>query len=136
MKKLTVVAERTGTGYSAYIPDVPGIITTGDTYDEIKKNIREALELYWEGENENDLPYAVLMAKHNNFDIELQVDMQDLFDHFEGVLTKAGLAKITGLNQSLISQYASGLKNPSEKQAKKIEAALHNLADQLRAIRL
>jgi predicted RNase H-like HicB family nuclease len=136
MKKLTVIAERTDTGYSAYVPDVPGIITTGDTYDEIKNNVREALELYWEGENESNLSDAVLMAKHHGFDIELQVDMQDLFDHFDGVLTKAGLAKITGLNQSLISQYASGLKNPSEKQAKKIEAALHNLADKLRAVRL
>jgi hypothetical protein len=94
------------------------------------------MELYWEGENESDLPDTVLMAKHHGFEIELQVDLQDLFDHFEGVLTKAGLAKITGLNQSLISQYASGLKNPSEKQAKKIEAALHGLADQLRAVRL
>ena len=136
MEKIAVVVEKTEMGYSAYVPEIPGIITVGDTYNDIKRNIQEALELYWEGEDENVLPKAVLNAKRNGFEVELQVDMQELFNHFEGILTKSGLAKITGLNQSLVSQYALGLKKPSVKQAKKIESALHNLADQLWAVRL
>jgi predicted RNase H-like HicB family nuclease len=34
--------------YSAYVPDLPGCITTGRTIEEIKRNMQEALELHIE----------------------------------------------------------------------------------------
>lgn len=48
--KLTyaVVYERTPNNYSAYAPDVPGCISTGDTWEEIQDNIREALTYHLE----------------------------------------------------------------------------------------
>ena len=48
--KLTyaVVYERTPNNYSAYAPDVPGCISTGDTWEEIQGNIREALTYHLE----------------------------------------------------------------------------------------
>ena len=48
--KLTyaVVYERTPNNYSAYAPDVPGCISTGDTWEEIRDNIREALTYHLE----------------------------------------------------------------------------------------
>jgi len=48
MKYLTVI-EETSTGYSAYSPDVPGCIATGETKDEIERNIKEAIEFHLEG---------------------------------------------------------------------------------------
>lgn len=41
-----VVVEPTETGYSAYLPDVPGCIATGGNQDEVMRNIRAALGLY------------------------------------------------------------------------------------------
>jgi len=32
---------------SAYVPDLPGCITTGRTVEEIEQNIREAIEGLW-----------------------------------------------------------------------------------------
>ncbi len=43
-----------------------------------------------------------------------------------------GKAKYAGMNATLLRQYAAGVKNPSLEQAKKIEKALHILADELR----
>ena len=43
-----VVYERTPNNYSAYAPDVPGCISTGDTWEEIQGNIREALTYHLE----------------------------------------------------------------------------------------
>jgi predicted RNase H-like HicB family nuclease len=43
-----VVIEKTGTGYSAYSPDVPGCAAVGDTEDEIRRNFQEALESHFE----------------------------------------------------------------------------------------
>ena len=44
--KYAVVIEKTETGFSAYIPDLPGCVTVGRTRDELARNIREAIELY------------------------------------------------------------------------------------------
>jgi len=47
--KYTVIIEKTRTGYSAYLPDVPGCIATGRTEQAVRKNIAEALEFHFEG---------------------------------------------------------------------------------------
>ena len=38
-----VVYEKTSTGYSAYVPDLPGCITTGPTLTDTKKSMQEAI---------------------------------------------------------------------------------------------
>jgi predicted RNase H-like HicB family nuclease len=38
-----VVYEKTPTGYSAYVPDLPGCITTGPTLPDTKRNMQEAI---------------------------------------------------------------------------------------------
>lgn len=44
--RYAVVIEKTDTGYSAYVPDLPGCVSVGDTRQEMDRNIREAIELY------------------------------------------------------------------------------------------
>jgi predicted RNase H-like HicB family nuclease len=56
MKKYAVVVEEGPNNYSAHVPDLPGCISTGKTLDEIKANIREAIELHLEGMMEDGLP--------------------------------------------------------------------------------
>lgn len=47
--RYTIIIEDAGTNYSAYVPDLPGCITTGSTIEEIKRNMTEAIELHLEG---------------------------------------------------------------------------------------
>ncbi len=42
-RRYPVVIERTGTGYSAYSPDVSGCMAAGDTEEETRRNFRDAL---------------------------------------------------------------------------------------------
>jgi predicted RNase H-like HicB family nuclease len=49
MKKFAVVVEKGPNNYSAYVPDLPGCISTGTTLAEIESNIREAIEFHIEG---------------------------------------------------------------------------------------
>ncbi len=42
--RYAVIYEKTATGYSAYAPDLPGCIAAGDTLEETKELIREAIE--------------------------------------------------------------------------------------------
>jgi len=46
---VTIVLERTNTGYSAYSPDVLGCIATGPTKKETEQRMVEALEFHFEG---------------------------------------------------------------------------------------
>lgn len=49
MRKYAIVIEQGEHNLSAYVPDLPGCITTGRTVQEIVRNIREAIELHLEG---------------------------------------------------------------------------------------
>jgi predicted RNase H-like HicB family nuclease len=55
MNKYLVIFEKTSTGYSAYVPDLPGCIAAGSTIDETEKNIFEAIQFHIEGLKENKL---------------------------------------------------------------------------------
>jgi predicted RNase H-like HicB family nuclease len=54
--KYAVIYEKTGTGYSAYVPDLPGCITTGPTREEAERLIREAIEFHLAGMREDGEP--------------------------------------------------------------------------------
>jgi predicted RNA binding protein YcfA (HicA-like mRNA interferase family)/predicted RNase H-like HicB family nuclease len=49
MKKYLVVIEETSTGYSAYSPDLEGRAATGQTREEVEKNMQEVIEFHLEG---------------------------------------------------------------------------------------
>ncbi len=42
--------------YSAYVPDLPGCITAGETLDEVEAGIREAIEAWLEESTRRGLP--------------------------------------------------------------------------------
>jgi len=56
MKEYVVVFEWTGSNYSAYVPDLPGCITTGKTLEETERNIKEAIALYIDALREDGTP--------------------------------------------------------------------------------
>jgi predicted RNase H-like HicB family nuclease len=55
MIKYLVIYEKTGTGYSAYIPDLPGCIASGATKKQVEENIYEAIKFHLEGLREEGL---------------------------------------------------------------------------------
>jgi predicted RNase H-like HicB family nuclease len=56
MKRYAVVIEQGPDNLSAYVPDLPGCVTTGKTVEEIERNIREAIALHLEGLREDGVP--------------------------------------------------------------------------------
>ena len=54
--RYAVVIEKTNTGYSAYVPDLPGCVSVGRTRAEMDRNIREAIELYLDELGEQGAP--------------------------------------------------------------------------------
>ncbi len=51
-KRYPFVIERTGTGYSAYSPDVPGCAAVGDSEGEARRNFQGALAAHFQAMRE------------------------------------------------------------------------------------
>lgn len=121
-EKIVIVAEKTDTGFSAYAKDY-GIATTGDDLKEIKENILDAVNLYFEDEGkvitENDL-YIIL-------------DLPQFFEYYK-VINVSALSDRIGINRSLLMQYISGKKSPSPVQTNKILEGVKSLGRELASI--
>jgi predicted RNase H-like HicB family nuclease len=51
-----IVIEKTTNNYSAYVPDLPRCVATGDSVAEVEREIREAIRFHVEGLLEDGLP--------------------------------------------------------------------------------
>lgn len=49
MSRYLIILEETGTGFSAYSPDLPGCAATGATREEVEREMHEAVEFHIEG---------------------------------------------------------------------------------------
>ena len=57
--RYAIVIERAAENFSAYVPDLPGCIATGDTVEEVRAEIREAIALHIQGLKEDGLPVPI-----------------------------------------------------------------------------
>ncbi len=53
--RYAVVIEKAGRNYSAYVPDLPGCVATGDTSEDAEREIREAIKFHLEGLEEDGI---------------------------------------------------------------------------------
>ena len=134
MKTLTVIIERTENNYSAYLQEVDGIVATGKSVEEIKKCIIDSINVLIDECNEfgDTIPEAL----KGEYCLAFKMDVKSLLDFYSKIFTKAGLERITGINQKQLWHYASGLRNPRPEQTVKLESALHKLGEELLAINL
>ena len=54
--RYAIVIENAGSNFSAYVPDLPGCVATGDTIAEVERLIREAIEFHLEGLRQDGTP--------------------------------------------------------------------------------
>ena len=118
-KKIRIIIEKTDTGFSAYSIDYP-IYTTGKSVTDLINNAYEAANLYYEDQEIN--------IAHENLKFEL--DFRQFFLYYK-VLNSKLLADRIGMNATLLSQYVTGHKKPSETQAEKILTGIHQIGQEL-----
>lgn len=126
--KVTVIIERgTDGNYSAYMDTNNlsfGLIGDGksvkETMDDFYNSYEEMKSYYHE--TGKDFPELVFVFKY---------DVPSFLQYYSGVLSLAGLERLTGINQGQLSHYLTGHRKPSQKTVEKIEKKLHNFADEL-----
>jgi predicted RNase H-like HicB family nuclease len=54
--RYAVVIEKAEGNYSAYVPDLPGCVATGETVEAVEAEIRDAIRFHIEGLKSDGLP--------------------------------------------------------------------------------
>lgn len=129
MRKIEAVIEKSANNYSAFLTKHDGCIASGKTLQELKKNLEESLQLHIEGMKEDNEPIPGDLS--GEYKITYTFDVETFLSFYDKVFTRRALSGLTGINESLLSQYASGLKKPRPLQTKKIEVSLHRLGHEL-----
>jgi len=132
MKTLKIVIERSADVFGAYAENAEGIYGGGDTVEEAKQSILDAIQIIKKEFTPENIP-SVLTGE---YEIVYQFDVESLLNYYKGIFTNAALEKITGINQRQLQHYSSGLKKPRQPQLKKIEQGLHQLAAELQSLEL
>lgn len=120
---VNIIKEDKGYGATAKIED-KFIATSGDSFDELKEMIVDAVNLAVE---EEGLQYSFE-------EFGLVYDMESFFSFYKVINAKA-LSKRIGMNQSLLSQYISGIKKPSSKQTGRILHEVQQIGKELSEVK-
>jgi len=119
MRKIEMIVERTNTGYCAYAGKYP-VYTVGQDFPELKANMLEALNLYFEEEKKTI----------TDNDIKVSLDLPQFFEFYKVINAKA-LSQRIGMNQSLLAQYIKGIKKPSAIQTRRILKGVQQVGKEL-----
>ena len=134
MKTVRVFIERGKDGtYGAYMPDDNnlsyGIIGDGDSATAAVADFKAAYEDMKSFFLEEGKPFEEV-------DFVFSYDIPSFLVYYADLISYKGLAKLTGISASQLSQYISGYRTPSPKTTEKIQAALHAFGKELSQLQL
>lgn len=115
-------------GKGKYLP-----VTVGGTVKEVLANLKLLIRDYLAHEGKKNTAWQKIDPA--KIEWELFYDLKGFFVEHD-YLNVTAVAKWAGINPVLLRHYVSGIKYPSETQAKKIEKALHQLAAELKKVNL
>ncbi|GHU80814.1 transcriptional regulator [Bacteroidia bacterium] len=128
METLIATIAKGTEGYGVWIENFPGVYGQGDTVEAAKTNLKEGLDLYIK--YNKDIP-AILK---NEYEWEYCFDVPSFLEYYSKIFSKSALERLTGINQTQFTHYVSGFRKPSKKTTKKLDGAIHNLANELNQI--
>lgn len=131
---LTVIIEHAGNNFSAYVSDVDGIAVSGGSIDDIKSSAIKAIDDYVQTCREFDVEVPEVLQ--SEYEILFEIDVCSFLRIYEKIFTKAGLERLTGINQKQLWHYANGTSKPRPAQRQKIEKGLHRLGNELISLHL
>jgi predicted RNase H-like HicB family nuclease len=132
MRQIHVILEKGNDGYGVSFSEIPNVFGFGETVDEAKADAKAALDFYVQCLNRTRHPIPEILQ--GEYELKFEFDIEALLHHIEGTVTKAALAKASGINASLLSHYGSGLKKPRKMQRDKIVMGIHSLGKELLSV--
>lgn len=134
MKKIEIYIEKAEDGtYWGSSQNLPGGISAfGKSLDELKQNLNLAFVDYLKVAEDLKEDWIAEVKEMQGF--EYQLDITSFFKLLP--IKISAIAEKTGINSSLMRQYATGKANASEERARQIEKAIHELGEDLLSVSL
>ena len=110
------------------------VLVTASTYEGLLCDLREAISEHVEGVTAggDDVPEWL---KSGAYELDIDLGAAALIRRCEQFTTLAAIARATGINQALLTHYATGLKVPREKQRARIVEGLHRIGEALLSLK-
>jgi predicted RNase H-like HicB family nuclease len=129
--KVTVIIEQNSKGrYSAFISDERvkfGVLGEGNTVEETIKDFNIGYEDMKE-------TYLNEGKEFPELEFDFKYDTASFLSSYSNVMSLAGLSRITGLNQGLLSHYVAGRKKPRKETILKIKHSVNEFGRKLSQI--
>jgi len=132
MKTITIIIEASKDCFGAYSEGDEGIFGVGDTIEECKQSVQDAIYSIKEFMSKDQVPEVL----KGDYQIVYKYDTKSLLQYYKGILTNSALERLTGINQRQMHHYAVGIRKPTKKTTEKIENALHDLGRELLTLKL
>lgn len=132
MGKIKVIVDYTNNYAACPADDRIACVSTGRTLQEVKENIEQALRFHIEGMCEDGDP---IPEEFNGiWEFEWELTARAMLHYTDGIVPKAALSKVTGINQQQLTHYASGYRVPREAMRQRLVDGLHSIAAMLYVI--
>ena len=118
--------------YGAASNEVLGCVATHKTFEGVKEAYASALEFHLEGmrEDNEEIPAKL----QGEYELEFEMTAQALLHHFDGIITRAALSRITGINERQLGHYMTRHRVPRLAQRRKIVDGFHRISKELAAV--
>lgn len=117
--------------YGAYSDLIPGCVATHTTIEGVKEAYISALEFHVEGSEYDELPDCL----KEEYELEFELSVSALLHHYDKILTRAALSRITGINQRQLGHYLSGYRNPRKDKREIIINGLHIIGQEFLSVK-
>jgi len=133
MEKIIVNVGKTPLGYSANIDILPGwVLGMSGSFTDFRKELQESIDIYiaWAKEDGDEYP-AVF---DEEYEFEYKFNIESLLYCYDGILSRATISRITGINERQLGHYICGRSRPRKEQEIKIVNGFHLLGKELLSV--
>ncbi|MDR1348965.1 MAG: helix-turn-helix domain-containing protein [Prevotellaceae bacterium] len=133
METFKIHVSKTPTGYCASMDELKGwIVGVQGSFSDLQKEVKNSIDFYVECAKADGDEYPA--ALDGNYDLQYVFTMESLLSFYDGIISRAALSRLTGINERQLGHYICGRSYPRINQAQKIVSALNKLGKELSSI--
>ena len=109
-------------------------VVTAKTFEELKREMAEALRLHieWMKEEGDDIPAEFTGA----YELDFELTGRALVHCAETLVSRAALSKASGINERQLGHYSTGVSVPRPRQIERMREGLRTIIAQLSVLSL
>jgi hypothetical protein len=130
MQKIEVMVSWSGDNYCAGSGNIGGVVlVTHKTFEGLKKEFAETFKFHIEGciADGDVIPEFI---KKGEYEIDFKLHTSALLHRIDGIITRAAISRLTGINEKQLGHYLTGYRNPRPAQREKIINGLHKIGQE------